>query len=643
MDNDIFASYGRPIGIGIIGFTRWEHYLPFTKNFYNRLSEQKGIFNKFQIYPDSLLLTTLQYLKIQDLNPTDSEAMKALNDNLNIKFLIKGTVDGPDSITMDHIKLLVYNTVLDSLVMKLEFRNSMNSSPFNDAIKFLSESVITTYAPMTKLTINVEPRGNIIKLDDREYANKYVFDVIQGKHFIEISKDGYIPITDSINISVSNPVNEIVKNYQLVQNYGEFKLFINSDSANCNLQIHNRIINSWKGNADIQKLEAGKYLLTIDNGKSSISKYITIYNGNLSIEFMALNKNSGENADYMSDKLEELSSSINDIYKNNNYYKLLTTVGKIYEISPYNTQIGFTLRLMVNEHLDKLLERTEIVNIILGTPEAYKILPLSYMAKYYYDQNNAEQTEKLIGRMFNCDSTISLLKYFYDRDNFNYAQALANKLDDEVTDICSVNQDFLFSLNRQKNPLTFKRIVDAVIKLVKYDNPLDKVFSLYALGMYDKVSFELLTLNLDQIKSVNLPIFFTLDPAADAEVYEKIAHKLVGIIPNNIVDTCRNTQILYGLSKFYFSIGDTSKGQKSLSKIYQYISPDEKNITSKIGFGLSALAVNEDLRAKTIFDLIFAYGTSDDLFKLKKELIWWKNIKFKTNFISSLLSSYFKI
>jgi hypothetical protein len=124
------------------------------------------------------------------------------------------------------------------------------------------------------LTLDITPSDAKVLLNKEDFSNRKKIKLAPGMYMVEISKEGYNPITDYLTLELGKPQK---KTYSLVQKTGNLQLTVQPIDADVRLLQNSKLIKSWRGSKYLRSLAVGKYNLEVNQkGYKSKKEQITI-------------------------------------------------------------------------------------------------------------------------------------------------------------------------------------------------------------------------------------------------------------------------------------------------------------------------------------------------------------------------------
>ena len=139
---DPFAGFDKPIGLAILPFTYNGRYSDFTEKLYNEIVKDVSVFDKFTIYPYSVLQEQQSALGITNYKPNDRTVLKKLKDNLDIRVVLTGKLNKADGSEVE-VKLI--NTSNGNTLFTEQLKNSTNSTALKDAVVLITKNKSVYY------------------------------------------------------------------------------------------------------------------------------------------------------------------------------------------------------------------------------------------------------------------------------------------------------------------------------------------------------------------------------------------------------------------------------------------------------------------------------------------------------------------
>ncbi len=194
--------------------------------------------------------------------------------------------------------------------------------PVSDTITLAIGDTLQKSYSLTKnvayLKLNVTPSDAKVLLNKKDYSQRNSVEISPGTYFLEISKPGYYPVTETITLTLGKTFS---KNYNLVQKVGGLRVASSPIDVKFTLEKNGSAIDSWNGIREIKNLPIGSYLLiakadgyrtkrlniNIEENKTATRK-VVLEKG---FDFVSVNFNLGEKYDVSVDgkKIGEASSS----------------------------------------------------------------------------------------------------------------------------------------------------------------------------------------------------------------------------------------------------------------------------------------------------------------------------------------------
>ncbi len=140
------------------------------------------------------------------------------------------------------------------------------------------------------LSLRVVPSDARILINKEDYSGKTEIELPPGRYKFEISMDGYLAVTDVIDLELGKPV---TKDFTLRKITGKLQLTVSPTDADVELLKGDKIIEQWKGSKQFQSLQVGTYTLKAKaNGYKAYTKDITIAESQKALEDVTLEKGS---------------------------------------------------------------------------------------------------------------------------------------------------------------------------------------------------------------------------------------------------------------------------------------------------------------------------------------------------------------
>lgn len=136
------------------------------------------------------------------------------------------------------------------------------------------------------LNLNIEPNGVTVLLNKKDYSNQKSIELAPGLYKVELSKDGFYPISEPIKLKLGDNVS---KSYSLVQKVGSLRFTVQPLNANVELKRGNQTVKNWKGMNQIQNLPVGVYtIISKAEGFKTNTKSIIILENKTNTESVSL-------------------------------------------------------------------------------------------------------------------------------------------------------------------------------------------------------------------------------------------------------------------------------------------------------------------------------------------------------------------
>jgi hypothetical protein len=264
--NNPFSGYPEPVDIAILKIEGGEDLEAIIAN---AMMKDEVILKKFNLFSLSLLNENKEILGLKKLQADDPKTQKALLDKFKIKFIVAG-----NAITNDEFTLNIINCRDGNIEYSGKYKNSANSTPVKDVIKYFTENVQTVYTSSGSIVINVTPLDAEIFLDGNISQSGNAIALKKGVHNIKIKKQGSNEINDTVLI-VNGQKRE--KAYSLKEITGRLSLSIVPQDAAVSLFEESSLIKSWTGAKTGYELKPGKYTIRAGkNGYVNQTKEVTI-------------------------------------------------------------------------------------------------------------------------------------------------------------------------------------------------------------------------------------------------------------------------------------------------------------------------------------------------------------------------------
>ncbi|MFC2085057.1 PEGA domain-containing protein [Bacteroidota bacterium] len=136
------------------------------------------------------------------------------------------------------------------------------------------------------LSLELQPPDVQVLINKREYSNQSNIELQPGLYEIEISKNGYYPISETIQLNLGD---QISKTYSLTQIVGSFRFTVRPLNAKIELKRENNIFANWEGMNEINELPIGSYsLISKAEGYRTSTKTVIISENQLTKESIVL-------------------------------------------------------------------------------------------------------------------------------------------------------------------------------------------------------------------------------------------------------------------------------------------------------------------------------------------------------------------
>jgi formylglycine-generating enzyme required for sulfatase activity len=138
------------------------------------------------------------------------------------------------------------------------------------------------------LSLKVTPSDAKVLINKEDYSNRASVELSPGRYLIEISKEGYSILEETIVMVLEKP---LVKEYLLKRKTGKLQITVQPTDARVELKNGAEIINQWSGSKYIKDIGIGKYtLITIKEGYQTNTKQISIMENQTTSEDITLEK-----------------------------------------------------------------------------------------------------------------------------------------------------------------------------------------------------------------------------------------------------------------------------------------------------------------------------------------------------------------
>ncbi len=149
--------------------------------------------------------------------------------------------------------------------------------PVTDSISLAIGDTLRKSYSLTKniayLVLNVFPKDAKVLLNKKDYSLRDSIQIAPGTYFVEISKPGYFPVTETIKLDLGK---KLVKKYRLVQKVGALRVASKPVDVKFTLEKNGSVIQSWLGVKELQDLPIGKYTL-IARAKGYRTKRVDVF------------------------------------------------------------------------------------------------------------------------------------------------------------------------------------------------------------------------------------------------------------------------------------------------------------------------------------------------------------------------------
>jgi PEGA domain len=172
-----------------------------------------------------------------DLNPSDAEVrINSEVKNLNKVELIPGNYEIGISKVGYITQSSIVNLKLGDAITK-KFDLVKNSSP---------------------LILDLNPSDVNVFINKKDYSGRKMIEIVPGMYQIEISKEGYYPINETIEVILGEP---LTKTYSLKDIVGNLKFKIKPIDSRVILKRFGKVIEEWNGIRIVNNLKVGIYQL----------------------------------------------------------------------------------------------------------------------------------------------------------------------------------------------------------------------------------------------------------------------------------------------------------------------------------------------------------------------------------------------
>ena len=281
-----------------------EHSLRIEKEGYKTIDEKIKVSDSNILF--NYTLQEVDLIKVQ-INSIPAEARIYIN-NVEKGVTNKGLFMYPGNYTLKLLKLGYMD-----IEEKIDVTDGKENKFMYNLIKNAGMLVVNVIPADAELFINKEKYG----------VNKQI-ELSPGKYKIEVIKDGYFELSETIEIELGKTIS---KDFTLQPKVGKLQFEVTPVDAEVTLNRSGKTIKTWQGVEMLKDLQTGDYELIVKrSGYKTITKKIKIEENNTTIEDITLFEGKGSVVENLVQK-QNISVPENMIYVEGGTFNMGSTEG----------------------------------------------------------------------------------------------------------------------------------------------------------------------------------------------------------------------------------------------------------------------------------------------------------------------------